>query len=88
MNRWEINHTKGHALLLKPIFEKMLANADCIINFAEILDDGQIIMLNTMMFDLLSDASLEVLNFTFDNLYNPNPKYPSEKGKEESHDDL
>jgi hypothetical protein len=75
MNRWEINHAKGHALLLKPLFEKMLADADCIINFAEILEDGQIVMLNTMMFDLLADARREVLNFTFDNMYNPNPQY-------------
>jgi hypothetical protein len=75
MNRWEINHSKGYALHLKPLFEKLLANADCIINFAEILDDGQTVMLNTMMFDLLADARREVLNFTFDNMYNPNPQY-------------
>ena len=82
MNRWEINHSKGHGLLLKPIFEKLLANADCIINFADILEDSQIVMLNTMMFDLLADARREVLNFTFDNMYNPNPKYPERKDQD------
>ena len=41
-------------------------------------------MINTMLFDLLTDARREVLNFTFDSMYNPNPQYPL--GKEDDND--
>lgn len=85
MNRWEINHARGHASHLKELFSKMQTNVDSIITLAEILDDGQVILINTMLFDLLTDARREVLNFTFDSMYNPNPQYPIRK--EESDND-
>jgi len=71
MNRWEINHARGHASHLKEQFSKMLTHVESVINLAEILEDGQVIMINTMLFDLLTDARREVLNFTFDSMNNP-----------------
>jgi hypothetical protein len=66
MNRWEVDHAKGHAAVLRPLFERMVMDVDCILNFAEILDDEQIILLNTNLHDLLNDAKRQVLLFTFD----------------------
>lgn len=76
MNHWEINRSRGHAIHIKALLGKMMAHADSVIDLADILEDGQVIMVNTMLFDLLTDARREVLNFTFDDMYNPNPKYP------------
>lgn len=84
MNRWEINHSRGHALRLKELIDKMSTNVESVIILAEILEDSQVIMINTMLFDLLTDARREVLNFTFDSMYNPNPQYPL--GKEDDND--
>jgi hypothetical protein len=41
-------------------------DADCILDFAENLDEEQIILLNTNLNDLLDDAKRRVLTFTFD----------------------
>ncbi len=65
MKRDDINRSRGHALYLKNMFSIVVAKCDAIVSLANMLDECQIIDINSEIFDLLCKARDVVIDFEF-----------------------
>lgn len=66
-NKQNIDRARGHAAALKPLIHNLLVNAEAIQDFADLLDESQVIIMNSRLFDNLIKLREIVTNFHFGN---------------------
>ena len=65
MKQDDINRSRGHALYLKCMLGIAVSRCDAIVSLASVLDECQIIDINSEIFDLLCKARDVVVDFEF-----------------------
>jgi hypothetical protein len=63
MNQHEVNHAKGHFLAVEHSLKQALSEVHSALELMDYLEDYQVTMINSRVFDYLIEARTEVLNW-------------------------
>ena len=66
MNSQKVNHTKGEALFLKGQAEKLLADIECLITFADVLNEDQVNKVIRRIEDKAAEIFSEAQHFSLE----------------------